>query len=185
MACHITILILLTSILAGFTVGTKSDYVDTIVVFDMSDSAMEYSSAYESYLEDIVSKTSNNSQVGVVLYGNGSIYAAELTSNMSALMSSYHESELLPDASASNLSEALYYASSLFAEDGNQRILLISDGVETDGDALAAAKELADENIRIDALYLPTSWSNQDEVQLSQVTLPDRAEIGEDRKSVV
>ena len=61
------------------------------------------------------------------------------------------------DASGSDITSAMYRAVDLMDKYRHKRIILLSDGKETSGDALYAARRLAEEGVRIDTMYFDTN----------------------------
>jgi len=77
-------------------------------------------------------------------------------------------------AEGSNIESALRFASALFPPDAGKRLVLISDGNETSGDAASAAREIAATlGARIDVA--PISYSVDREVMIEAVDVPPRA----------
>ena len=76
----------------------------------------------------------------------------------------------------SALAEALELAGALVPRDARGRIVLYTDGLETRGDALAAATRLAERGIPITAQ--PVGAARSDEVILRSLTLPGSAGLG-------
>ncbi|MCB9838598.1 MAG: VWA domain-containing protein [Phycisphaeraceae bacterium] len=75
-----------------------------------------------------------------------------------------------------NIEEAIRFASAIFPPDAARRIVLISDGVETAGDALAAAVESTDETgapTPIDIVAL--NYSTPNEILIESVDSPPNA----------
>lgn len=92
--------------------------------------------------------------------------AALLTARLTAL-----------DPTASNLERALTLASEMLAPTGG-RIVVLSDGFETRGNALAAARSLAAAGITIDAL--PVEPIRTPELRIAGMTVPRTLRVGEE-----
>ncbi len=80
-----------------------------------------------------------------------------------------------PDFTA--IEEALETAYSLFPADSNRRIILISDGLETDGDSLNFSRLLDAQNIPVDVL--PLEADPGAEVAVLDLTLPRQSYPGQ------
>lgn len=76
---------------------------------------------------------------------------------------------------ATDIASAIRHAAALFPPDANRRILLISDGNQTEGDAVAAAQSVA-RDTRIDVV--PLRYQVLREVVLESVSAPTRAAPG-------
>ncbi|MCD6497327.1 MAG: VWA domain-containing protein [Deltaproteobacteria bacterium] len=81
-----------------------------------------------------------------------------------------------PDGERTNLRAALQLAYALYPADTIKRMLILSDGLQTTGNALAEAYRASDAGIKIH------HWSFEapayDEVLVEDVKLPDKVEIG-------
>lgn len=80
-----------------------------------------------------------------------------------------------PEQQATDIEAAIRFASSLFPENYQRRIVLISDGNQTQGDALAQAARAAQDDIRIDVIH-PT-LPEQHEILIRSLDTKDRDNI--------
>lgn len=80
------------------------------------------------------------------------------------------------EAAESDLEAALLHAASLLPSDGARRILLVSDGVETRGDAASTAARLREMGVEI--FTMPARDEVPFEVSLVDLELPPRIESG-------
>ncbi len=78
---------------------------------------------------------------------------------------------------ATNLESALKLAQASFPEDSAKRVVIITDGVETLGNAAAVAKSMADAGIGIDVV--PISMTAKSEVLVEKVDLPTNIRQGQ------
>ncbi len=165
--------IIAVNLLAGinFVYETPNVKNEIIVLVDVSDSGETERSEKDAYVESILNVADGDYNVGVVKFAYGQVYAAELSSDSKAVLASYLESED-PDTSASDIASALEYAKDIFTHPGSAKIVLLSDGVETDGEALSVIKSIAAQGIRVDTVHFPTEEKN--EVQIVSVDIPDQ-----------
>ncbi|NQU39786.1 MAG: VWA domain-containing protein [Lentisphaerae bacterium] len=77
----------------------------------------------------------------------------------------------------SNLERALALSSAMLPDSSAGRIVLLSDGAETEGDAAAILPELTSRGIRVDAL--PIAYTYEREVWLERLDLPRVVKSGE------
>ncbi len=82
-----------------------------------------------------------------------------------------------PDGSATNLSKGVQMAIALMPRDTASRILVVSDGNETDGQVLSVASQAKASGIPIDVL--PLTYSHKKEVILEKVVAPSQARSGQ------
>lgn len=80
------------------------------------------------------------------------------------------------DANATNLAAALRLAQAIFPADAAKRVVVISDGNETSGDALAQAQQLASLGIGIDVV--PIARGGEREIAVDKISLPQEIRQG-------
>jgi len=81
------------------------------------------------------------------------------------------------DRGATNLEQALSMSAAVVKEDVQGRIVLISDGVQTEGNLSRTLGDLKSRGIAVDVL--PIDYSYNDEVWLERLDLPQEVKIGE------
>ncbi len=81
------------------------------------------------------------------------------------------------DDSATDLATALRTAAAVLPTEGSRRIVVLSDAVETQGDARTAARELAESGIAVDVV--PTSSGRAADALVERVELPATVRAGE------
>lgn len=169
---HTLAIICITALFAGlfftFTVPNREN--ELLIVVDASDSNEEQAEEKDDYVESILRMTSDGFKVGVVKFGFDQVYAAELSYDVDEVFRQYLASPE-PDTTASDIAGALEFASEQFTHPRTSKIVLISDGLETDREAMQAAQLVAAHGTKIDTV----SFSNEDsaEVQITEVKLPE------------
>ncbi|MFW5785605.1 MAG: VWA domain-containing protein [bacterium] len=83
----------------------------------------------------------------------------------------------LPPRGATNLAGAIDHALSALPPSGDRRVVVISDGVETVGNARAATAAARSRGVRVSAVY--TGDASRPEVRLAEVRVPERVDPGE------
>jgi Ca-activated chloride channel family protein len=83
-----------------------------------------------------------------------------------------------PNPDGTDIAAALRLASALFPDGYARRIVLLTDGNETAGDAYAAAQVAAVEGIPIDVVPLPTGKAGNDAL-IEALEAPSVAKVGE------
>ena len=81
------------------------------------------------------------------------------------------------DHGATNLEQALSMSSAVITEDVQGRIILISDGVQTEGSLTRTLGDLKSRGIAVDVL--PIDYSYEHEVWLERLDLPAQVKLGE------
>ena len=171
---HLTVMLLTVAVLAGtsleYDLPNKENEV--ILLVDTSDSSdLNAKQKQDEFVKSVIDYCNSKFKLGVVTFGFDQVYAAELTYNTSEIYSLYLQSEM-PDNSATNISAALTYASTLFESPKSARIVLISDGIETDGEASTVIKSIAAQGIKVDTVQFSDTQST-DEVRLVDLKLPE------------
>ena len=165
---HIVMVLCITLAAAGLTHTTVVTETNVYVVADVSYSTKQDLDKVDDYIRSIQDNLPKNSKMGVICFGRDQEELVRMGGNLKSVKSSE------VDVSATNIADALGYATSLFDDNVIKRIVLITDGSDTcsknhDG-VLAAIENLYVKNIYLDAVYLDTNLSSAtDEVQISEV----------------
>lgn len=169
---HLVIMVLSIAVLSGmtFNYNVANTENEVLILVDMSFSGKDTENSKNEFVRSVINASSTNFQVGVVTFGYGQVYAAPLTNDTDKIYQQYLNADL-PDISATDIASALNYAGGLFAHPETAKIVLVTDGLETDGNALSAVKSIAASGIKVDTAFFPTDFA--DDVQLIDVTTPD------------
>ena len=174
---HILIAVLVSFAIAGTMVTTVITETEVYVVADVSYSANRNLDTVDSYIQNVRSSLPANSRMGVVAFGKD----YELLSDLGEDLVSVRQADV--DDSATDISGALSYTSGLFHDGVIKRIVLITDGRETDPNAfstlMGTVNSLYDNNIYVDAIYLNDNIpADTPEVQVSSVDFNQSAFMG-------
>lgn len=169
---HLIIMVLSIAVLSGMTFNydVPNTENEVMILVDMSFSGKETENNKNEFIRSVINTSSVNFQVGVVTFGYDQVYAAPLTNDTDKVYRQYLNADL-PDISATDISSALTYTSKLFAHPETAKIVLITDGIETDGSALSTIKSVAASGIKVDTAFFPTVFA--DDVQLIDIQVPD------------
>jgi len=153
---------------------------ELILLVDCSDSGGSSQADKDEFIQTVVNLCGDDYKLGIVKFGYNQLYAAELSNDSDEVYRRYLNSAD-PDTSATDVASALKYASALFKRPALGKIVLLSDGVETDGTAMSVIKSIAAEGIKVDTAYFPNE--EHDEVQIASVKLPEyKINVGDDFK---
>ena len=159
---------LLSGVTYSYDIPNKEN--ELILLVDCSDSnAGAYDQKYE-FIEEIVRLCGDDYRLGIVKFGYDQVYAAELSNDSEEVYRKFLQSAD-PDTSATDVESALKYASKLFKNPSNGKIVLVGDGIETDGSATSVIKSIAAEGIKVDTAFYPNETQN--EVQIVGIKMPD------------
>ncbi|MBS0264869.1 MAG: VWA domain-containing protein [Planctomycetes bacterium] len=154
-----------------------SEDLSVIYAIDVSDSISEGSTGKAlEFLAKTASKKPENDQVGLVIFGKNA--AVEFKADRRIPL----EDNNLPiysliDKEATNISQALALSAAMLPEDNQGRIVLISDGMQTEGDLSKILGDLKARGISVDVL--PIQFNINEEVWLERLELPQFVKIGE------
>lgn len=170
---HIAVSVLVIFALSGmsFSYTEVNTENEMIILVDMSYSNTENDDIKNEFVRSVIELSDDTNKVGVVTFGYDQVYAAPLSSSTDGMYNKFLAAPL-PNITATNISGALNYARGLFKRPTSAKIVVISDGVQTDGDAATTIKSIAAEGIRVDTVYFPNTY-NDSEVQIIGAQLPD------------
>ena len=165
---HLIICALLSLTIAG--VKTEEIEHDAVIyiVADVSDTTEYVLDEMDEYIASFNAKMSVSSQLGIVAFGKDSVELVKAGDDLKSL------STAEVDKSATNIQDALAYTMSIFENyypEFKKRIVLLSDGKETDGNATSITSQLSTLGIRIDAVYFNSDLEKDVfELQIDNIT---------------
>lgn len=172
---HVLVMAFAICVLAGMSFSYRIPNLDNevIILVDATDSGAENEEARNNFIQDLIVEGDGKFSMGIVTFGYDAVYAAELTPNPDRIFERYLDSlsETPPDTTATDIAYALNYTAALFRHPETGKIVLLSDGIETDHRALSAIKSIAALGIKVDTVFFPAVQT--EEVQLLSITVPD------------
>lgn len=155
------------------------DVVSVIYAVDLSDSIGEGSTdAALKFVVDTVSKKPERDEAGLIVFGRNA--AVELPPRQSF---PYEAINSQIDRDATNLEQSLSLAAAMLPEENQGRIVLISDGTQTEGSLSRIVDELKSRGVSVDVL--PIQYQYDQEVWLERLELPQAVKIGEDYEAAI
>lgn len=190
---HIIIFVLAITALTGVYFTWEMENVENELVILVDESYSERSSREraDNFVREIIEANGNRSKYAVVKFGYDQILSVEMGKHRASdSFEDYLNSES-PDASATDIRSALSYVwdpirKTSGGETGNPvitdpksaRILLISDGLQTDRDAMSVARLMALDGVRIDVSFFPANYAQ--DAWIVDAKYPDRSfDVGE------
>ena len=156
---HGIMAILLVILLTGFTVVRTTQNQAIIILVDHSESTAAVRDALDQRATELQKLLKKDAAVKTVVFGG------DCAENLKAD---------LQITDATDLSAALDYAAAMLPDDKVGRIVVLSDGRQTDGDAAATAQYLHSQGVRIDTVWVDTTSSGR-EAQIGAFTGPQTA----------
>lgn len=177
---HSLAMFLAINLLAGlsFSYELPNTENEVIILVDASDSNEESSDEKNEFIQSVIDVCGKDFKVGIVKFGFDQKYVSELSTDTEEVFRKYMESAD-PDTSATDLASALKYTSGLFTNPRTSKIVVISDGIETDNASSSVIKAIAADGIKVDTVAFPNEEKN--EIQIVSVKTPEsNIMLGED-----
>lgn len=183
--CYLLVVVAATLAFAGLRYDAMITETNVYVLADVSHSASNNMDVLDGYIHSIETQLPKNSRMGVIAFGRDYRMLSDLGEEVVSVRTALETvNGVAPvDDSATDIAGALRYAGNLFDEDVIKRIVIITDGNETnkDGKLPALTQKLADEGVYVDVVYLDDNIAEEiREVQLSDVTYTASAFAGRD-----
>ena len=166
LALRVVIVTLVVLALAGAQLRQSTDRLAVIFLVDVSDSMGTDFSAQADFIRAAVENKAIDDEVGIVLFGANALPERTL-SNLGEIVDFTSD----PDTTQTNFAAAINLALSMFSDNTAKRIVVLSDGIPTSGNALQAAELAAASGVEIS--YVPFTPQAAPEVQLLQVDAPE------------
>ena len=166
---HLLIIALVLPALAGMASVTVMTETEVYVVADVSYSANRNLDLIDSYINELQGKLPENSTVGLVCFGKDAICVSRAGGET---LPSVKDTAV--DDSATDIAGALEYAATLFSDGVIKRVVLLTDGKQTDANGtsalISAVEHLYADNIALDTVYVDNNLGTDvTEVQISGV----------------
>jgi Mg-chelatase subunit ChlD len=173
MATRVAVGALVVAAVAGLSVPRPGRHVAVVFLVDGSDSlgAAGRTQAVE-WTRRALSSQPKGAEAGVAVFGGDARLELTVQSRARLLQPSVRI-----DSSRTNLAGALRLAAAVLPSDARRRIVVVSDGKATEGDAAAEARRLRDAGIEVD-VHLVESSGGPD-VAIERVDAPSTVRQGE------
>ncbi len=172
-ALRVATIALLIGALAGPVVRVRASGTDVVFVVDRSLSIpADGRRAEAAFLADALARMHPDDRAAIVTFAGQPLLRAPLEAHLAA-----GDPGTAPESDATDIGAALDLALRILPADGARRIVLLSDGAETRGDAEAAARAASAAGVAIDAV--PVLQPPAAEVLVSDLVAPARVHVGE------
>ncbi len=187
MVLHTIVMLLAIATLAGigFSITKPNHENKLILLVDCSDTEATAAEERDSFIQTVLEDGRyNNFTMGIVTFGFDQVYAAEFSTDPEELFNQYLAAPM-PDTSATDIAAALTYAQTLLEGAENAKIVLVTDGKETDGDAMLAVRSLLAKGTRVDVAQIGHGYQGQD-IQVADIQFPEyHLNLGEEFEMTV
>ena len=165
---------LLIGALSGPEMYRKNSGTCTVFLVDRSDSIRDKDRVkQEAFIDDAISKMPDSDQAAIIVFAGSALIESAPGGRRSV-----KRIESRIPGSTTDIAGAVRLASATFPEGKAKRIVLLSDGNETQGDLRGAAQIAGLDNISIDVVSLGQAEGTT-EVLVSSVDVPDAGKEGE------
>jgi Ca-activated chloride channel family protein len=159
--------------LAGMQLVRAADRLAVVYLIDVSDSVGQQAQEAElAYVQQSMAAMRPDDEAAVVVFG-GNAYVERPMSSVRELA----PLRSTPNTGNSDLQEAIGLGLALFPADAAKRMVILSDGLPTVGDALVVARRAAATGVEIS--YVQYRRAEAPEVQLSDVEVPGSVGAGQ------
>ena len=170
---HLLVGVMAITLLAGmkFTYDIPNVENEIIILVDVSESLSmddEFEKNRDDYVQGLINFGKEDGyKMGIVTYAYGYDYAVPLTHDLDGIYEDYikYFNECKLDRTATDLNSALVYARDLISYPDTAKIVIVSDGRETDRDAREVIRGITAKGIKIDAAFV-NSGVTQDDAQI-------------------
>lgn len=163
--------------LAGIQVLSPVDDQRIIFVVDRSDS-MKDSQQMHAFIQDAINNKKANDQYAIISVGHESKVEQPISIRKEV---PFFTTEL--NQKATNLADGLRLATALLNQEQQGRIVLLTDGLETHGNAIEESQFIRDLGINIDGVYFEKPI--EEEVLLANFRLPDQMQLNQEMEATV
>ncbi len=170
---RVVIILCLIFSLAGLEIVQHGDALAVVFLVDVSDSMPPQAITAEvGYVQDALKAMSPDDQAAVVLFGADALVERQMSAakELSAFTSA-------PVTNQTNLEEAIQLGLALFPSGYAKRMVILSDGAQTSGDALEAVKFAVASDAQL--VIVPIVAQRGAEVSVQNVDAPTRLRPGE------
>jgi len=165
---------LLVGALFAPTIRRSSDRVATVFVLDGSASlGPAGDAAAVKWLNDALAKRPEDALSAVVVFGGDARLDRVLEQS-----SSFDGPAVVVDQSATDIATALRLGGAVLPSDARRRVVIISDGRATSGDALAEAQQLAGDDVQVEVHTIDSSVGA--DAAVSSIEVPRLARVGDE-----
>jgi len=183
MVLHGIVSLLVVFILSGMTFirTTANSNNEIIMLVDVSNTERQSEEKRDKFIKTVIEQCKfDKFKLGIVTFGYDQEYAVKLTTDYNKIYDKYKDAKL-PDTSATNIASSLLYTKDLFTTPGSGKIVLITDGKETDENAKSIIEQIASTGIIIDTVNIATSYNDEKEIQINGIKQPDyHINVGEE-----
>ena len=145
---------------------------ELIVLADCSDSEIDSKDKLDDIISGIYGKLNSTTKAATVAFAESPKTVVDFGGRYDGAIKKVFEDESFKKNST-NFEKALKYANSLYSEGKVHRLVIVSDGIETDGTANLALEDLRHNDTKIECIYTRNPKEAANEVAITDVEFID------------
>lgn len=149
-----------------------SKNTELVVLADCSDSELESKEELDKVVGNIYDKLNNTTKACVVAYAESPKKVVDFGGRYDGAIKKVFEDDGFK-RNSTNIEKALRYANTLYSEDTVRRLVIISDGIETDGTATLALEDLRHNEVNIECVYTRHGEKATNEIAITNIDFVD------------
>ena len=177
---HCVACVLCVSVLAGIYIqyDVPNETNEIIFLVDVSDSEEQSAQRRDEFLQNATetARWYEGFRIGVVTFGFDQAYSVPLSADVGGIFDAYRTGERPSETGGTDIAAALTYTRGLFNNPASGKIVLVTDGKETDESAMTVIRAIAAQGTTVDTVYIPSSYTGNataSDVQMVGVEYPD------------
>ena len=149
-----------------------SKNTELVILADCSDSELDSKDELDAVVKNIYEKVNNTTKACLVAYAESPEKVIDFGGRYdNAIKKVFDDTNF--KRNSTNIEKALRYANTLYSEDTVRRLIIISDGIETDGSATLALEDLRHNEVNIECIYTRHGEKAKNEIAITNVEFVD------------
>ncbi|MCR5692419.1 MAG: VWA domain-containing protein, partial [Bacilli bacterium] len=149
-----------------------SKNTELVVLADCSDSEVDSVEKIDNIVSNIYDKLNSTTRACVVAYAESPEKVVDFGGRYDGAVKKVFEKDSFK-RNSTNIEKALRFANTLYSEDTVRRLVIISDGIETDGSAVLALDDLIHNEVQIECVYTRDAEAPKNEIAITDVEFVD------------
>lgn len=145
---------------------------ELIVLADCSDSEIDSKDKIDDIVSGIYGKLNSTTKAATVAFAESPKTVVDFGGRYDGAIKKVFEDESFKKNS-SNFEKALKFANEMYSEDKVHRLVIVSDGIETDGTANLALEDLRHNNVNIECIYTKNPKEAANEIAITSLKFID------------
>lgn len=178
---HFLMIATLTFTFMDFRFLHTSKDTELVILADCSESTRQDADKLSETVKDIYDQgKEQGDKVGIVCFGGNTETLVSLGGGYKDVKDIFEDGKYPQfDRTSTNLANALDFSKDLFSEESVKRVVIVSDGKETDGSAINSLEGLINDSITVDSVLL--NGKDGDEIALTGLEYTDHCFVNKNQ----